>query len=172
MRDSDGNRLEGNRVVGGGDLGVGLERATGNMLIGNVVSGTSDGGIELLRARTATGSRATHVSDAGDTGIMVAESDRNVADRATRRVGMSDSGITLNTANDGVVRGNDVGANPGGLQMDGSSRNLVEATTPCGGTGIGIELGGGSYDNTIVGNTANGNGAQGIYVGDESLIDP
>ena len=48
IRDSDGNRLEANRVVGGGDLGIGLERATGNVLVDNVVAGTSDGGIELL----------------------------------------------------------------------------------------------------------------------------
>ena len=102
---------------------------------------------------------------------MVKESDRNDLIANTTH-GMSDSGITLQTANDGVVSGNDLGANPGGLQMDGSSRNVVAGNVAVGGGGIGIELGGGSYGNTIAGNTASANGAQGIYVSDEALIDP
>src|ERR671914_1064370 len=171
VRDSDGNRLEGNDIVGGGDLGVGLERATENVLAGNVVANTSDGGIELLMGSHDNRVEGNIVRVAGDTGIMVSESDRNeVVSNSTH--GMSDSGITLNTANDGVVRDNNLGANPGGLQMDGSSRNLVSGNIAIGGSGIGIELGGGSYGNTVVLNTARGNGAQGIYVADEALLHP
>ncbi|MDN5934065.1 MAG: hypothetical protein L0I24_23840, partial [Pseudonocardia sp.] len=60
----------------------------------------------------------------------------------------------LRAADDGVVRGNDLRGSPGGLQIDGSSRNLVEANVASESTGIGIELGGGSFANTIVANTA------------------
>jgi parallel beta-helix repeat protein len=61
--------------------------------------------------------------------------------------------------------------NPGGLQVDGSSRNLIEANNASETGGYGIELGGGSFDNDVVRNSANGNGAAGIYVADEALTD-
>jgi large repetitive protein len=85
---------------------------------------------------------------------------------------MSDSGITLESANDGVVLENDLRFNPGGLQMDGSSRNLIQSNTASETTGIGIELGGGSFGNKLVQNTANANAAQGIYIADETLTEP
>jgi parallel beta-helix repeat protein len=171
LRDSDANRLEGNRVVGGGDLGVGLEHSSGNVLIGNVVSDTSDGGIEIGAGSHDNRVEGSDVRQSGDTGILVDESDGNEL-IGNLTLGMSDSGITLNAANDGVVRDNQLGGNPGGLQMDGSSRNLVEANDASDGSGIGVELGGGSFGNTLQFNTANGNGAQGIYVSDEALLEP
>jgi large repetitive protein len=171
LRDSDRNRLQGNRIVGGGDLGIGLDRSNDNVLLDNVVAGTSDGGIMVQLGSHSNRVEGNAVSDAGDTGILIKESDRNeLVGNSTH--GMSDSGITLQTANDGVVSDNDLGANPGGLQMDGSSRNLVSGNVAVGGGGIGIELGSGSYGNRIAGNTASGNGATGIYVADEALIDP
>jgi parallel beta-helix repeat protein len=47
VRDSNANRIEGNRVTGGGDLGIGLERSSGNTLLGNTVTGNSDAGMVL-----------------------------------------------------------------------------------------------------------------------------
>src|SRR5918999_543286 len=171
LRDSDRNRLEGNRVVGGGDLGIGLERSTGNALLHNVVSGTRDGGIDVQLGSHDHRVEGNTITDSGDTGILVKESDRNeLVGNSTH--GMSDAGISLETAKDGLVVDNDLGANPGGLQVDGSSRNLVSGNLAVGGGGIGIELGGGSYANTITQNTTNANGANGIYISDEALIDP
>ncbi|HEV3375765.1 MAG TPA: right-handed parallel beta-helix repeat-containing protein, partial [Thermoleophilaceae bacterium] len=171
LRDADRNRLEGNHVVGGGDLGIGLERSTGNVLVGNVVSGTSDGGIDVQLGSHGNRVEGNTVTETGDTGILVKESDRNeVVGNSTH--GMSDAGISLEAANDGLVVDNDLGANPGGLQVDGSSRNLVSGNVAVGGAGIGIELGGGSYGNTVTQNTTNANGANGIYIADEALIDP
>jgi large repetitive protein len=171
LRDAHANRLERNSVSGGGDLGIGLERSSGNTLLGNTVSGNSDGGIEIRHASNGNRVESNEVSESGDTGIMVDESDRNELISNTTRL-LSDSGITLNSANDGVVRDNDVRFSPGGLQMDGSSRNLVEANNASRSSGIGIELGGGSYDNLIERNTANDNGASGIYIADEALTEP
>jgi parallel beta-helix repeat protein len=171
VRDSNANRLERNIVEGGGDLGVGLERASANTVVGNTVSANSDGGIQISAGSNANRVEANTVTESGDMGILVAESDRTELISNTTH-GMSDSGITLESANDGVVRANDLRFNPGGLQMDGSSRNLIESNTANETTGIGIELGGGSFDNDLVRNTANANAAQGIYVADEALLEP
>lgn len=97
------------------------------------------------------------MSESGDTGILVGESDRNVLVGNTTRL-LSDSGITLNAADDGVVRGNDLRGSPGGLQIDGSNRNIVEADVASASTGIGIQLGGGSFGDALVANTAGDNG--------------
>ena len=167
IRDSAANRLEGNTVAGGGDLGVGLQRADGNVLLDNAVSGTSDGAIELLDRSDGNRVEGNHVQGSGDTGILVEESDRNelISNKAH---GMSDSGITLEEADDSVVHGNDVGSNSGGLQIEASGGNLIEGNGASNTTGIGIELFGGSLDNDVVRNRAKSNGARGIYVADEA----
>jgi len=171
LQNADDNRLERNVVEGGGDLGVGLEHSSRNVVIANSVSGNSDGGMEIELGSHENLVEGNVVAGSGDTGILVAESDRNrLIGNVTSQ--MSDSGITLNMANDGVVRGNVLGSNPGGLQMDGSSRNLVEGNDASGTSGLGIELGGGSYDNHLLANTAGGNAASGIYVADEALLEP
>jgi parallel beta-helix repeat protein len=167
LAQSDGNRLEANSVTGSGDLGVGLEHSTGNTLVGNDVSGNSDGGIEVRAGSHGNRIEGNTVSDSGDTGIMVSESDRNevIGNHAS---GLSDSGITLDAANDGVVRGNDVPSNPGGIELDGSSRNLVELNDASDTDGIGLHVGTDSVENELVANIAVGNAAQGIYVSDET----
>ena len=171
VRDSIGNRLEHNLVVGGGDLGVEIERASDNVLLENTVSGTSDGGIEVMAGSHDNLVQGNAVDASGDMGILVSESNRNrVVGNVTH--GMSDSGISLSGANDGVVRDNDLRFNPGGLQMDESSRNLVTGNDASETTGYGLEVGGGSFDNDVVENRANGNAAAGIYVSDEALEAP
>jgi parallel beta-helix repeat protein len=164
---SDRNRLDGNSVSGSGDLGVDLEQASDNTVVGNSVSSNSDGGIEIVAASNGNRVEDNLVSQSGDHGILVAESDRNELIGNTAEL-MSDSGITLNTANEGVVQGNDVRFNSGGIQMDGSSRNLVEANVASETTGIGIELGGGSLQNRVVANLADDNGSDGIDLSDEA----
>jgi parallel beta-helix repeat protein len=171
VRDSNDNRLEANTVIGGGDLGIGLERASENTLLGNTVTGNSDGGIEIRLGSNGNRVEGNLVSDSGDTGILVDESNRTQLISNTTEL-MSDSGITLNDANDGLVRHNDLRFNPGGLEMGGSSRNLIESNNASNTTGTGIELLGGSFANDLLLNTANENGARGIYVADEALTDP
>lgn len=171
VRDSDGNRLEANRVSDGSDIGIDLERASGNTVLANTVSANSDGAIEIRTGSAGNRVERNTLTDSGDTGILVAESDRNVI-VSNASHGMSDSGISLEAANDGVVRGNDLRFNPGGLQLDGASRNLVEGNNASSTTGIGIEVGGGSYGNRLVRNTTSANGAQGIYLGDEAQTEP
>ena len=170
VKDSSANRLERNAVAGegGGDLGIGLERAQGNTLIQNTVGETSDGGLVVKDGSHANRIERNTLTGTGDAGIVVDLSDAN---RLIANVthGMSDSGISLTAANGGLVRGNDVRFNPGGLQIDGSSSNVVEDNDASSTTGIGIEVGGGSLLNVITRNTASGNGAQGIHVGADAL---
>jgi parallel beta-helix repeat protein len=171
VRDSNGNRLERNLVTGGGDLGVEIERASGNVLLDNTVSGTSDGGIEVMAGSHDNLVQGNAVDASGDMGILVSESSRNrLIGNVTH--GMSDSGISLSAANDGVVLDNDLRFNPGGLQVDGSSRNLISGNEASETTGYGIELGGDSFDNDVVENRAVANAAAGIYVSDEALAEP
>ena len=171
LRDSDANRIERNRVSRGGDLGIGLERASGNTLLGNTVTGSSDAGIVLVAGSDGNRVEGNSLSETGDAGIRVVESHRNQLISNITYL-MSDSGITLESADDGVVRGNDVRFNPGGLQLDGSSRNLIEANHASETAGYGIELAGGSFDNDVLRNSANANGAAGIYVADDALTAP
>src|SRR5919106_553521 len=167
IQDSTNNRVEDNSVGGGGDLGIGLIRASDNALLRNSVSQNSDGGIEIRDASRGNLIQDNTVTESGDHGILVDLSDRNELVENTSQF-MSDSGITLNDANDGVIRGNDVRFNTGGLQLDGSSSNLLEANVASDTLGIGIELGGGSLENVLVDNVTNANGAQGIYVADDA----
>jgi parallel beta-helix repeat protein len=171
LRDADDNVLARNGISGGGDLGVGLERATGNTLADNEVLSNSDGGIEIRYASHDNLVEGNFVSNSGDTGILVSESDGNhVISNTTRH--LSDSGITLDSANDGVVRGNDVRLSPGGIEMSGSSRNLIEDNIASENTGNGIELGGDSFGNDVVLNVTNDNAAAGIYVEGEAIAEP
>jgi parallel beta-helix repeat protein len=168
--DSTGNRLALNRVSGGGDIGIALERSSGNTLSTNTVSDNSDGGIDLVEGSHGNRVEGNVILASGDAGLIVADSDRNEIISNTSQF-MSDSGISLSNANDGIVRGNDVRFSPGGLQVDGSSRNLIEGNLASETLGIGIEIGGDSFSNQIVRNTANQNAATGIYVEGETTGD-
>jgi len=78
----------------------------------------------------------------------------------------SDNGITLESAHNSIVRGNDLRFNTGGIQLDASTGNLIEANNASETDGTGIELGGDSLENIIRLNLANGNSANGIAIGD------
>jgi parallel beta-helix repeat protein len=168
LRDATAIYVARNTIMDGSDLGIQLERASGNELVDNVLSRTSDGGFEIRDHSHHNLVARNSITQAGDMGIIVADSDGNqlIANRAR---GMSDSGITLDNANDGVVRGNDVRGNPGGIEAGDSSRNLIEGNDVSEGTGIGIELGGGSFNNVIAYNKATGNAAKGIYISGGAL---
>ena len=140
---SNNNRLRGNVVSGTSDAGFIVELSSGNQLVGNTVTGTGDSGFAL---------KDTH-------------SNELIGNTAHDN---SDSGISLDAANDNVLRNNDVRFNPGGLELQGSSRNLIEANESSLTTGSGIELGPESLENWVLLNRANGNSAQGIAVGEDA----
>lgn len=137
------NRLRNNMVGGTSDAGFVIRDSNGNQLIGNTVIGTGDAGFVLQNS---------------DSNQLIG----NIAHDN------SDSGISLDGADNNLIKGNDVGFNPGGLELQASSQNLIEANEASLNTGTGIELGPESLENLVLLNRANGNGAQGISVGDEA----
>jgi len=165
---STGNTVSGNTISGGGNRGIVLVASSGNTLLTNTISGTGDGGIDLSLASNNNRLEGNVVSSTGDAGITVSDSDGNQLLSNTSSDN-SDAGISLSAANGGVVSGNGVRFNPTGIELNGSSGNRIEANNASNTTGSGIELVGGSLDNDVLSNIANGNSGNGIYVADEAL---
>jgi parallel beta-helix repeat protein len=168
---SAGTTISGNTVSGTPNIAIVLEASSGNTLLANTVSEGGDGGIDLSLASNDNRLEGNVVTSTGDAGISVTDSDGNELVSNTAH-GNSDAGIALSTANGGVVSGNDVRFNPAGIELLGSSGNRVESNNASSTTGIGIEVGSGSLDNDVLSNVAGANAGHGIYVADEALLLP
>ncbi|HSL30382.1 MAG TPA: NosD domain-containing protein [Anaerolineales bacterium] len=190
LRDSHGNLLGSNSIGVGSNAGILLEGATRNTLLNNTLQSAGDGGILITIGSDGNRLRGNFVSGTSDAGFLVDGSNRNqlIANTVTgtgdsgitiseahgnQLIGNtahdnSDSGISLSAANDNLVRGNDVRFNPGGIELGGSSRNLIEENDASLTMGSGIELGPESFENWVLLNLANGNSAQGISVGEDA----
>lgn len=190
LRASSGNLLGSNEIGVGSNAGVLLEAASRNVLLGNALESAGDGGFLITADSSSNRLRGNSVSGTSDAGFIVELSHRNqlIGNTVTgtgdsgiaikdadgnQLIGNiaydnSDSGISLDAANDNVLRGNDVRFNPGGLELQGSSRNLIEANNTSLTTGNGIELGPESLENHVLLNIASANSAQGISIGEEA----
>jgi parallel beta-helix repeat protein len=67
-----------------------------------------------------------------------------------------------------LVRGNESTGNAGGIELSGSSDNIIEANSASGNNGTGISLESGSLRNVVQLNSVSGNSGDGIYVGDST----
>jgi len=156
------NVVEANDLSGMGGAGVVLEGAVDNRVVDNNVMTSSDAAVivHLGSHRNRVEGNELRESEAG---INVLQSDRNelVGNEAYN---MSDYGIVLEEANDGLVKGNDVRFNAGGIEMDLSTGNRIEENNASETAGVGIEVADGSVRNVLVRNTANANEAGGIAV--------
>jgi parallel beta-helix repeat protein len=190
LRASSGNLLGSNSIGVGSNAGIRLEGASENVLLGNTLQSAGDGGILVTLESHDNRLRDNFVSGTSDAGFVVDGSDGNLLIGNTvtgtgdsgfalkdshgslllgnTAYDNSDSGISLDAANDNVLRTNDVRFNPGGIELGGSSRNLIEANEASLTTGNGIEIGPESLENLILLNRANGNSAQGISVGEDA----
>jgi large repetitive protein len=169
------NRIEGNTIAGSGDQGVELLGATFNQIVGNSISGSSDTAFaveefshdNLIDGNTVTGSEA---------GINVSDSSRLTLIN-NRVSGSSDNGISLSNVNDSLIKGNDLRFNTGGLAIDDSADNRIEANNLSNITGFGLEMGEENYRNHVIGNLANDNTDDGLSFsgsappGDGNLIE-
>jgi parallel beta-helix repeat protein len=157
------NTFEGNMIAGTGDQGIEMLGASNNRLSGNSISGSSDTAFaieegsngNLIEANVVIGSEA---------GMNVSESHGNQI-LNNRVSGASDNGVSLDHANNNILRGNDLRFNTGGVQVGNATGNLIEANNVSSITGNGIELGDGAFENTIISNIANDNSADGIVIG-------
>ena len=169
LHESDGNTLEDNTFIGGSDRAIELFAASDNVVRANTISGSGDGGLDVVAGSHRNLIERNVLTATGDSGLYVGESDGNVLLVNTAHE-MSDNGIVLSSANDSVVRGNDVRFNPTGLEISGSSRNVIEGNDASSSLGSAIEIGGGSYANLIRDNLANQGGGNGIVLGDDALL--
>jgi CSLREA domain-containing protein len=175
MIDSSDNRIEGNEVSGvpidpnfDSDGGLLLEGSTDNVMVGNRLTESGDGGVILAMGSHRNRVESNILSRNGDAGIAVEDSDANELIDNTAHLS-SDAGIVLNFANDGVVLDNDVRFNPTGVDLAGSSGNVVEGNDADGNDGTGIAVGSGSLRNRIVGNEASNTRSDGIAVEGDAL---
>jgi large repetitive protein len=176
VQGSNGNRLESNQVTGSSDGDILLTEADSNVLLRNTVEGGGDGGINVEAGSDSNRLEANTSSWNGDAGINVSESHGNelIANTLHRN---ADSGIVMVNSSGTLVRGNDLRFNPAGVEMLSSSGNRLESNIASENHGRGMEIGGDSLNNVLLGNTASANSGQGIYLdneapsGDGNLLD-
>jgi CSLREA domain-containing protein len=167
--DSSGNRIERNEVSGvpldpnlDSDGGIRLEGATDNAILANRLNESGDAGVVLSMGSHRNRVEGNVMTATGDAGIAVEDSDENEVIDNAAHLG-SDAGVVLSAANDGVVLDNDVRFNPTGVDLGGSSGNLIEGNDADGSDGTGIAVSGGQ-GNRVAGNSASNTGSDGIVV--------
>lgn len=161
---STNNHIEANTIAASSDQGLLLTGASNNTIIGNTIFNVSDAAFLIELGSHGNHIEANSVSES-EAGIIVDSSNANVLINNVVS-GSSDNGITLESAHNSTLRGNDLRFNTGGIQLDASTGNLIEANNASETDGAGIELGGDSLENIIRLNVANGNAAAGIVIGD------
>ena len=172
---SSSNDLRANTVSGSGDAGIVLLDSNSNVVLGNTVSLNQDTAV-LVAGSHENRIELNKVTQNGDAGVVLTESNGSLILDNTIS-GSGDAGIFLELSNVGVIRGNDVRFNAGGIEVTSSNGNRIELNDASNTLGIGIELQD-SLGNTITQNIASGNGTQGIHVeaeadlpGEGNLID-
>ncbi|MBK8903182.1 MAG: right-handed parallel beta-helix repeat-containing protein [Anaerolineaceae bacterium] len=174
IQDASGHRIESNEISGlsidpliGSDAGIYLESGSDNVLLNNTISDTGDAGITLSAGSNRNLVEGNTIFRTSDSGISVADSDQNeVINNVAHLTG--GAGIAFSNAHDGVISGNDVRFNPGGIGLAGSDGNLVENNDVSHSLAAGISIEGG-LENIIRNNIANDTNATGISVEAEAV---
>jgi parallel beta-helix repeat protein len=162
VHNSIGNLFQFNNIATGADRGVLLEGSSNNTLVSNMVSNNSDSGISLQLGSNNNTLHSNTITGNGDAGLVVSDSEgTQILSNTIRQSG--DSGIFLERSNGSTIKDNNISLNPGGIELNSSNRNLIQANTvnQSGGTGIELED---AADNDIRSNSIVENGAQGIRV--------
>jgi CSLREA domain-containing protein len=175
LLDAHRNTIEGNSISGvvadpslDSDGGMLLEGASENVIRGNTLAETGDAGVLLQLGSHRNRIEGNTLTRTGDAGVAVEDSDGNEVVDNISHLG-SDAGVVLSGANDGLVRDNDVRFNPTGVDLGGSSGNLVEGNDASRSDGTGIAVDGGSFRNRILDNVASDTSADGIGVEGEAV---
>jgi CSLREA domain-containing protein len=156
------NRLDGNEISGTGDAALILEGAGGNTVIGNTVINSGDAAVLVRLGSNGNRIEANQLTES-EAGIFVSQSsDNELVGNVAHDNG--DSGIILEEAHDNLVVGNDVRFNSGGIEMDFSTGNHIEANNASETGGTGLEVGDGAVRNVFVLNVASANEAGGISI--------
>jgi CSLREA domain-containing protein len=161
--------IEHNEIVNSSGAGVIMEGGSGHIVRHNSFD-TNLGpaiaiGEELIPTNGVLVEHNEIIEGVG--GILVSSSD-GAQIRYNIVRGTSGPGVTLELATHSVVRGNDLRGNQGGIAVEESTDNLIEANNASEQLGSGIEIGSLSFDNIVRGNTASLNGGEGIQVEDSA----
>ncbi len=159
---SQGTLVERNRITASSEAGVLMEGANGNVVLDNVLTGNSGEPVAVTLASNNNRVEGNLIQ-ANSKGVIFLQSNGNhLIDNEVVETG--DQGITLEQANDSVLRGNLVRTNSGGIDVYQSSRNRVEENEVTENSGSGIWVGDQSYHNVVRLNQANSNDSSGIMV--------
>jgi parallel beta-helix repeat protein len=188
----DDHRISGSEVPGTCSSGTGIRvgSAAGTMLSGiRVREGTIDGfrfGFLAENVRSSQVRRLTVTVECPVSGAITVigpGGDWRIRDNTTRGPADTTSGIGIGDSDGNLVVGNDVNntislvnssrnlivdnkADVGGILLDGASRhNLIKANTANDGIFVGIGIGRGATENTVIRNTALGNALFDLFDG-------
>jgi CSLREA domain-containing protein len=166
------NRVERNEVDSSSGAGVALEGSTHNVVADNDMA-TNTGGVRIdvthtppvgVQSNDNLVERNT-MDESG--GIEIVESDRNtVRDNRVRRA--NDNAVSMDFARDSHIRGNDLRANKGGIELKNSTGNVIELNDTSDSESTGMSIAAASFDNEVLRNTSSNNDGDGIYIGDET----
>jgi CSLREA domain-containing protein len=174
MQDANGHRIESNEISGlssnpliDSDGGIFLVSASDNILMNNSISDAGDAGISLSEGSHRNRIEGNTLSRNSDAGISVSNSDHTVMINNVSHLA-GGAGVSFSNAHDGVISGNDLRFNPGGIELSASNGNLVENNDLSYSSAGGLTLEGG-LSNIIRNNIANDTNGAGISVDAEAL---
>lgn len=171
---SSANRVEANEIIMSSGAGVLLQGSSGNTILGNTLTengagvfiSTTDNSVlglpsndNRVEGNTITEGNANAIE------VLYSEGNALIDNVAFQANGL---GVRLYHADNTLVRGNDLRGNMGGIQLQNSSGNRLEANDTSDSVGSGIWIADLSFSNQVVGNTSSDNDGVGIYVGDET----
>ncbi|SDU18316.1 parallel beta-helix repeat (two copies) [Jiangella alkaliphila] len=185
-----GNTLGANQ----GEGAIYLEFASDNLIEGNQVSMSSGDGIFMIGGGNNTVSENTlkdnggfavvageellpsndnlvrrNTISGGQGGVLVGGDGNTVLNNTVN--GSSGPGVVVELATNTLVKGNDFGGSASGVEVGEATGTTIEANNASGTLGSGVEIGELSEDTVVRGNTASGNGGDGIAVTESSVLD-
>ena len=174
VESSSGNRLEANEVTASPGANVVLaDGADANTVIANTLTGSAGYGLVIMEGSEANRIEANMVNNnGGGIGIFNSVTNEVVGNSIQQNAA---AGMALVDAHDHVITGNDLRFNGAGIDLLGSTGNWLQGNNASQSTGNGISLGNDaqaqpSIANTLLLNTASGNGANGIVISSEAPI--
>jgi parallel beta-helix repeat protein len=158
---SNNNVIQDNVVTGIGDTGFDFTASHNNVIAGNTLISVFDTGVSLVDSDNNLIEGNT-LETVGDAGVKLFNSHANQI-LTNSVIGAGDSGAFLQLSDDNRIIGNSLTYNEMGVELNSSSRNVVEANDTTGGLTGGIALED-SYATQILRNKASATGGDGIWV--------
>jgi parallel beta-helix repeat protein len=164
---SPGTVVQANRIAAGGDAAILLTGATGGVVRFNALGKSSDAGV-ILEGMGDSLVKGNSMSLAGDSAIVLRDGAHNVRVIDNQASHSSDAGVAITDGSGNTVRGNVLTSNSVGVELSGGAGNVVEFNALQSNLGVGMAVVG-SAGNTVFGNVLDGNATGGIWVDTSSV---